>query len=96
MKTLKDFAKQCQYKNLPLGSTFSCKFKDFKPTKSGNGIMLILSMVEQTTGEAYTGSIFLAEKAAAESEEFDRDSVMIVETLSEKNADGYTVIKIVD
>lgn len=93
MKSFKDLLKDSMFAQLPLGKSFSAKFKKFIPTKSGNGVMCLLTMVETTTGKAYSGSIYLAEKDAVNAE-FDKEETVLCHTKDELNAQGFPQVVI--
>jgi hypothetical protein len=50
-------------------------------------------MVETTTGKAYSGSIYLAEKEAQDAE-FDKDETVLCHTKDELNSGGFPQVVI--
>ena len=95
MKSINDLIKENKYVSLPLGKKFSCTFKDWKATKSGNGILMQFNATEVTTAKTYQGIMWLANNAV-QNEEFDKTEKFVIETESELNADGYVVINMAD
>jgi hypothetical protein len=95
MKSVIEIIKDNKFVSLPLGSKFSCTFKDWKATKSGNGVLMQFNATDIKSGKTYQGVMWLANNSA-QNEEFDRDEVFIIETEDELNADGYVVINMVD
>lgn len=95
MKSIVELIKDNKFVSLPLGSKFSCTFKDWKSTKSGNGVLMQFNATEVKGGKTYSGIMWLANNSVQD-EEFDKTEVFIVETESELNADGYVVINMVD
>ena len=95
MKSINDLIKENKYVSLPLGKRFSCTFKDWKETKSGNGILMQFNATEVTTAKTYQGIMWLANNAV-QNEEFDKTEKFVIETESELNADGYVVINMAD
>ena len=91
MKSINDLIKENKFVSLPLGKRFSCTFKDWKATKSGNGILMQFNATEVTTAKTYQGIMWLANNSV-QNEEFDKTEQFIIETESELNADGYVVI----
>ena len=55
MKSINDLIKENKFVSLPLGKKFSCTFKDWKPTKSGNGVLMQFNATEITTAKTYQG-----------------------------------------
>ena len=95
MKSINDLIKENKFVSLPLGKKFSCTFKDWKATKSGNGVLMQFNATEITTAKTYSGIMWLANNSV-QNEEFDKAEKFIIETESELNADGYVVINMVD
>ena len=95
MKSINDLIKENKFVSLPLGKKFSCTFKDWKATKSGNGILMQFNATEVTTAKTYQGIMWLANNSV-QNEEFDKTEKFIIETESELNADGYVVINMAD
>ena len=95
MKSINDLIKENKFVSLPLGKRFSCTFKDWKETKSGNGILMQFNATEITTAKTYQGIMWLANNAV-QNEEFDKTEKFVIETESELNADGYVVINMAD
>jgi len=95
MKSISELIKENKFTRLPLASKFSCKFDSFKETASGNGILMKFNATEVTTAKTYRGVLWLANNSA-QTEDFNKDEVFIIETESELNADGYVVINLVD
>ena len=95
MKSINDLIKENKYVSLPLGKRFSCTFKDWKETKSGNGILMQFNATEVTTAKTYSGIMWLANNSV-QNEEFDKTEKFVIETESELNADGYVVINMAD
>ena len=95
MKSISDLIKDNKFVSLPLGKKFSCTFKDWKATKSGNGVLMQFNATEITTAKTYSGIMWLANNSV-QNEEFDKTEKFVIETESELNADGYVVINMVD
>ena len=95
MKSISELIKENKFVSLPLGKRFSCTFKDWKPTKSGNGVLMQFNATEITTAKTYSGIMWLANNSV-QNEEFDKTEKFIIETESELNADGYVVINLAD
>ena len=95
MKSISELIKENKFVSLPLGSKFSCTFKDWKATKSGNGILMQFNATEIKSGKTYQGIMWLANNAV-QNEEFDKTEKFVIETESELNADGYVVINMAD
>ena len=95
MKSINDLIKENKFVSLPLGKRFSCTFKDWKATKSGNGILMQFNATEVTTAKTYQGIMWLANNSV-QNEEFDKTEKFVIETESELNADGYVVINMAD
>ena len=53
MKSINDLIKENKFVSLPLGKRFSCTFKNWKATKSGNGILMQFNATEVTTAKTY-------------------------------------------
>ena len=95
MKSINDLIKENKFVSLPLGKRFSCTFKDWKATKSGNGILMQFNATEVTTAKTYQGIMWLANNSV-QNEEFDKTEKFVIETESELNSDGYVVINMAD
>ena len=95
MKSINDLIKENKFVSLPLGKKFSCTFKDWKATKSGNGVLMQFNATEITTAKTYQGIMWLANNSV-QNEEFDKTEKFVIETESELNADGYVVINMAD
>ena len=95
LKSITELIKENKFVSLPLGKKFSCTFKDWKETKSGNGILMQFNATEVKTGKTYQGIMWLANNAV-QNEDFDEDEVFFIETDEELNSDGYVVINMVD